>query len=205
MNDAHEHVLQMLQDGKISAEDANKLLAALENSEQPPHTDESTPLTGEIVSNPPDPPNFNRFRSFWRIPFIISGAFLLLFGLWLRSIYQSSGGAVTFGFICLWSFFMLALAATAVSYLSRQSPWLHVRVKSKDGPRVRLSFPLPVRIATAAIGFAQGFVPDSEKANLNMASEVLNSAWESFTDGEGDPIFINVDDDDGDHVQVFIG
>ncbi|MEM7330983.1 MAG: hypothetical protein AAF490_02750 [Chloroflexota bacterium] len=204
MNNAHEHVLQMLQDGKISAEDAEKLLTALDVSEQPPHDDEQS-LTGDVIPTNPDPPNFDWFRTFWRVPFFVSAAFSLLFGLWLRSVYQSSGGAVTFGFICLWSFFMLSLVATAVSFLSRQSPWLHLRVKPNNGPRLRLSFPLPVRIASVGISFAQGFVPNSEKANLEVVAGFLQGARESLTNGEVDPIFIDVDDDDGDQVQVFIG
>ena len=100
---------------------------------------------------------------------------------------------------------MLALMATAVSFMSRRSPWLHVRVNPKDGPRIKLSFPLPVRIATMGIHFAQGFVPDSERGNLDMAAGFLNSAQDNFKDGTIDPLFIDVDDDDGDRVQVFIG
>ena len=61
MNNAHEHVLQMLQDGKISAEDAEKLLSALEATEQTPH--DNAPLTGDILKTTPQSPDFKKIST----------------------------------------------------------------------------------------------------------------------------------------------
>jgi hypothetical protein len=221
MDDERRQVLQLLRDGKISTEQAMELLAALapddttaESSpppEPPPaYTDPSyykesdTAVTGDILY-PNSPPNMDSYRRFWQIPFFISLAFVTLFGLWLRAIYQSSAGAMTFGFICVWSFFMLSLLAALLAFLSKRAAWLHVRVQEKEGHRIAISLPLPLQPAKWGLRFASNFVDEATRTNLAMAAEFIDAAQESLRDENAEPMTIHVDDDDGDKVQVFIG
>lgn len=201
MSEERRHVLQMLQDGTISTEQAMELLDALNNDSE----EEMDIISGDEVYKSEPPPNMNKYRRFWKIPFFISLTVLLLFGFWLRAIYLSSEGAITFAFICIWSLFMFAGFVTLLSFLSRRSTWLHVRVKERNGTRIAISMPLPLRLANWGIGIAKGFVDDNTRGHLTMASEFINAARDTMSEPGADPLFIDVDDDDGDHVEVYIG
>ncbi len=200
MSEERRHVLQMLQDGTISTEQAMELLAALDNDE-----DDVDISKSDLDYTPDPPPNMNKYRRFWKIPFIISGVLLLLFGFWLRSIYLSSEGAITFAFICVWTLFMFAGLATLLAFMSRRSTWLHVRVRESQGTRIAISMPLPLRLANWGITVARGFVDDHTRGHLNMAAEFINAARDTMSEPGAEPLFIDVDDDDGDHVEVYIG
>jgi len=207
MSEERSRILQMIQDGTLSATEAMELLDALEEDEEGGATalspDISTPLEGEVI--PSNPPNMDRYRHFWKIPFIIALVFLLLTGFWLRAIYQSSEGAITFGFICIWSFFMLAFVVTLLAFFSRRAAWLHVRVKEKEGRRIAISMPLPLGLASWGIKIANGFVDEDTRAHLDMATEFIGAAKEELKQPDAQPLMLDVDDDDGDQVQVFIG
>jgi len=201
--DERQYILKMVSSGKLSADEAMELLAALD--ETPPEPAAEPALTGEIFPPQDDLPNLNRFRRFWQYPFFISLAVLLLLGLWLRSLYQSSAGALSFGFICVWSLFMFAFFATALAFMSRRSAWLHVRVKEKEGRRVNISLPLPTRLTRWGISFAGNFVDEATQQKMGMATAMLDAADANLKADGAAPFMINVDDDDGDQVQVFIG
>jgi len=207
MSEERRHILQMIQDGTLSAEEAMDLLAALDEDDGEVDTAVdvvySQPLEGDILET--NPPNMEKYRNFWKLPFIIALAFLLITGLWLRSLYQSSEGAINFGFICVWSFFMLAFVVTLLAFFSRRAAWLHVRVKEKKGKRIAISMPLPLGLASWGIKIAHGFVDEKTQAHLNMASEFIGAAKEELKRPDAQPLLIDVDDEDGDQVQVFIG
>ncbi len=201
---ARQQVLQMLQDGKLTAEQAQELLEALEIPSESPKSEPDTALTGEIVL-PNEPPDMDKFRHFWQYPFFITLSVLIFMGLGLRSLYQSSEGAVTFWFVCLLSLFILTFMLTALAFLSRRSAWIHVRVKEKGGRKIAISLPLPLGLAQWGISIARGFVPEKEQKNLEIASEFVQEARDGLKHPQTDPLMINVDDEDGDQVQVFIG
>ncbi|HFE66523.1 MAG TPA: hypothetical protein ENJ93_04590 [Chloroflexi bacterium] len=200
MNEEREHILKMLQDDTISTEQAMELLDALEPSPGSP-----PPLSGDIVEPYEPPPNMNKYRRFWRSPFFIALGFLVFFGLWLYVIYQNNAGAITLGFVFVWSLFMLAFLAVALAFFSRRAAWLHVRVKEKDGRNINISLPLPLRLAQWSIHIAEHFVDEQTRGHLFMASQFITAAQETMREPGAEPLMIDVDDDDGDHVQVYIG
>ncbi|MFQ5436106.1 MAG: hypothetical protein ACE5FD_14635 [Anaerolineae bacterium] len=211
MSETRMRVLQMLQEGAITAAEAKELLDAMESGEtavpEPPTLipePDSEPFTGDIIT-PDPPPDMTRFRRFWQIPFFISLALLLGSGLWLRSLYQRADGAITFGFVCVWSIFIFTVVLTTLALLSRQSPWVHVRVKEQHGRRIAISLPIPMGLAKWGINIARGFVPDKEQASLDMAADFLAEARHNLGQPGADPLIVSVDDDDGDQVQVYIG
>jgi hypothetical protein len=198
-----EKILQMVSEGKLTAAEAMELLEAIGDPAAEPEP--SVPLTGAVFPAGEPSPDMQRLRRFWQIPFFIALAFLLLIGLWLRSVYQASEGAITFGFICLWSLFMFAFLATALTFMSRRSAWLHVRVREKSGKRINISLPLPTRLARWGINLARNFVPQEQQGQLEMAAGFLQ-ATEGELGGAGvEPLMIHVDDEDGDQVQIYLG
>jgi hypothetical protein len=155
MYDERRQILQMLQDGTLTTDQAIELLNALEeeDGEETAVTSiPTTPLEGDILTDPA--PDMDRYRHFWKIPFLVCLVVLLFFGFWLRGIYQSNEGALTFGFMFIWSFFMLAFLATLLAFFSRTAAWLHVRVKEKEGRRIAISFPLPLGLVGWGIKIA---------------------------------------------------
>ena len=100
---------------------------------------------------------------------------------------------------------MFAGFAAVVAFLSRRATWLHVRVREKEGRRIAISMPLPLRLANWGIGIARGFVDDDTRSHLTMASEFIRAAQDTMREPGAAPLFIDVDDDDGDQVEVYIG
>jgi hypothetical protein len=204
MSEAQDQILKMLEEGTITAEEANKLLAVLEPDVETVAGDviiNDTPAyeTGEAQIESPD---YGRFRRFWRIPFIIAAGSLLLSGLGLAFMYQSDERVAALGFLCIWSIFVLAFVATVLILLSRRAPWLHVRVQEQDGKRIAISLPLPLRIAHWVLGIARPFVPEEQAMHLETAAAFVSAMQEN---PDQDPIVIDVDDDDGDKVAIYIG
>ncbi|MCB9423226.1 MAG: hypothetical protein H6667_25745 [Ardenticatenaceae bacterium] len=200
MSEARKQVLQMLQDGKLTAEQAQELLQALEPTTEEPQE----AIEGEVVQ-PVEPPDMERFRRFWQYPFFIALAVLVAVGLGLRSLYQASEGMMTFWLFCVSGIFALTFILTVLAFMSRSAPWVHVRVKEKTGRKIAISLPLPMGLAQWGIGIARNFVPETEQGNLDMAAEFIRSARHDLKGPGTEPLMINVDDEDGDQVQVFIG
>jgi hypothetical protein len=230
MSEARKQVLQMLQDGMITADQAADLLAALgpdgtldnvKNSgvgvnfgERPAESQpqravwlssEEPGVEGDVIMPRAAAPDMNRFRRFWQIPFFICLTFFAGTGLWLRALYQASDGAISFGFVCLWSFFILTFGLTIMAFISRQSPWIHVRVRRKKGTRISVSLPLPFGLVSWGLNLVERFVPESERGKVQMASQFIEAAREGLQRAYTEPIIIDINDDDGDMVQVFIG
>jgi hypothetical protein len=208
MSEEKQQILQMLQDGEVTSDQAMELLQALElsdefDAENAEGEDEAV-LVGEVLE-PSQSPDMDRYRRFWQIPFFITLGALILSGLGLRSLYRSSEGAITFWFVCVWSVFIFMFLLTLMALLSRRATWLHVRVKERDGKRIAISMPLPLGLASWALDLARSFVGEDEREKLDMASGFLDAARDNLLAPGADPLMINVDDEDGDRVQVYIG
>lgn len=203
MAEERQQILEMLQAGKLTTDQALALMQALEG-EHPSEEKGNQVHTGEIIS-PEPPPDMGRFRRFWQFPFFIALGFLAVTALWLRAIYQNSEGAITLGFVCVWSLFLLAFVLTALAWWSRQAPWLHVRVRERGGRRIAISLPLPLGLANWGVRFARGWVGAQTQAQLDMAESFLDAARSGWRTDGSEPLVVHVDDEDGDQVQVYIG
>lgn len=205
MGEAEKQILQMLEEGRITAEEANQLLSAIGPEKEIGNVAGDAVLT-PIIDNgeAPEPPlNTDRFRNrFWRIPFIIALGSLILSAIGLTLMYQSAGQVAFIGFLCVWSIFLIAILATGLLLLIRKAPWLHVRIQEQDGHRFAISLPLPLSLANWGIRVAQYFVPPDQVAYLETAGAFIDEMKNS---PDREPIIIDVDDDDGDKVQVYIG
>jgi hypothetical protein len=203
MSEAQDRILTMLEQGKITAEVADQLLATIgpDNDLDLAAVDtiRSEDEPGASVASAPD---YSHFRRMWRIPFLIAAGSLLFSGLGLAFIYQAGERVATLGFFCVWSIFLLAFLATLLLLLARRAPWLHLRVEEQQGPRFAISLPLPLGLAGWILGVARRFVPKSQVAHLDTAEAFMAAMRD---DPGREPIVIDVDDDDGGRVQIFIG
>lgn len=206
MSEAQDRILRMLEEGTITADEADKLLTAI-GPEQ-----EAGLVAGDAIvsktaqpepdSTYPETPDYSRYRGLWRVPFIIATGSLLLSGLGLAFMYQADDRVATLGFLCIWSIFLLAFVATLLLLLARRAPWLHLRVQEQAGRRFAISLPLPLSLAHWILGIVRNFMPKDQAMHLETADAFITAMQE---DPNREPIIIDVDDDDGDKVELYIG
>lgn len=201
-------ILKMLEKGTITADEAQELLSALDEATAAGST-LTTPNPPNEPAQPSDTllkaqanlPNFDRFRSYWRIPLTVSLATLGVGGLALWGLSFSAGWVTTtIAIACAWPLVLLATAGVFISLWSKSALWVHIRVREKAGRRVNISIPAPLRLIGRFLKFAQRYGPPSQSERLSDAQELLNEF-----DHTGQPLIVNVNDEDGDQVQIYIG
>jgi hypothetical protein len=207
MNEAQQ-ILQMLQEGKITADEASELLAALQPGSPPPGLGEGrgggqSRESGAAPSHAP--PDLKRFRRLCQIPFYVALVVLILSGWGLYAIYRHAEYRVTSGFVWMLILFILVVGATAIAFWMGMAPWLHVRIQESDGgKRIAISLPLPLTLAGWGMNLARRFVKDEAAAHLDTVAELLKAMKGSLGTSKADPIAIDVDGN-GERVQVYIG
>jgi hypothetical protein len=204
-------ILKMLEDGKISPEDALKLMNALEGGDEaevlepieliaPPEPERG----GESRAEMPDPdPEFDkkvrRFRSLWLFPLAAGLVILVLGAWWMYSALLNAG--LGFWFLCAGLPFLLGVVLVTLAVISKTSRWIYVRVDQKPGERpqrIVIAFPIPspfLRWGLRNFGHA---IPPEARAASDMAMQAV------FEDLK-EPLYVDVHDEDGEHVQVYIG
>lgn len=199
MSVEQEKVLTMLENATINSEEANELLAAMEQA------DGKRKMQITAVSETPDNiPDMDQFRSFWLAPFAVLAGVTSLFALWLRVIAAKRRPGVSLGGIFVFGLFLISLGLTVLMYLSRKSTWAHIRVQEKDGRKIVISLPIPLGLVSQAVEMARKQAKGEELEKLEMAAAAIAAAQESFSDPDADPIVINVDDENA-RVQIYFG
>jgi hypothetical protein len=205
-------ILKMVEDGKISAEEAMKLIKALEDSDVEMEIIEAAPASSsapdpDSASEKPHAPEFERVaksaRRLWQIPLWIGVIVTVLASYWLYTLAQSSNYG--FWFFCAWMPLLFGVLLLALFAGGRTSRWLYLKVQQpegSDGPRnITLGFPLPLGLAG---WFLRNFGHHIEGLNHINIDEIITLISEGISSKE--PLIVNVDEgDDGDKVQVYIG
>lgn len=192
MTDPRMEILQRLQAGEISTEEAARLLSLSPATE--------APAEGEVITVTPSaaPQPGASWRRFWVYPLMAGGSALILGGLVVGLVY--SAGAGWGWLVCGWPLVVLGLLVAALALWSRWAKWLHVRVHEKGRRKVAISFPLPLTLAAWAIRIIGPFVPQLKKTG---ADDLIIALRDSR---RGEPLHVQVDEgEDGDQVEVFIG
>ena len=204
-------ILQMLHDGKISVDEASKLLEAVSGASPAPRETNHDSAASIKTNEPPPaiPPDMGRFRRWSYIPFAIALALLVLAGGGTYALYLRTGGRITFGFVLLLALCILIFLVTVLALWATSVLWLHVRIRSapnKDAPATRfsISLPVPLTLAGWGLGIAHHFVDRDVAAHLDAAAALVDTMKESLGKPGTEPIIVDVDDGD-DRVQVYIG
>lgn len=191
MDEEREHILRMVEEGTISADEAGALLSAL--------GEEGDADTQPVVEERELPARPWEFPFFGGIVVVVLG----LLGL-SRAMRQPRAGRapsllarVGAGFTLL-----VGLVAIAVGFWSRTAPWLHVRVFSREGQQVNVSLPLPLFLADWALDLADAFVDEDSAAQLHSVADFVDALRRGDA---AEPFSVEIQEGDGDRVLVQIG
>jgi hypothetical protein len=208
----------MVEEGKISADEAANLMLAMVDDD-----DEDTVETEvEIIETEsgsgyggdasgearrPDAPEFEeikaRARRFALIP-LWTGVVITVLSAWAIYAIQQSAGT-NFWFYCMIFPLMLGVLLLALGGGGRASRWIYVDVdrrdaKPGDGPRhITLGFPMPLGLIAWFFDNFGHNIKGMSKSRAEGIVQMMEATRES-----DEPLMINVDDDDA-HVQVYIG
>ena len=90
-----------------------------------------------------------------------------------------------------------AMPARRLPAPGKRARWLRVRVTDTDSGRPRVNIRLPISVVSAGIKMGMRFSPQVEGLDMEELTK-----W--ITSGEVGQIVDVIDDDDGEHVEVFI-
>ncbi|MFZ5819330.1 MAG: SHOCT-like domain-containing protein [Chloroflexota bacterium] len=203
-SEEQKRILKMVEDGKISAEEAMQLIQALgegESAEAGTETFEAATSPGVERSGQEFDEVRARALRFASIP-LWTGVFVtLLSSYWLFTLVQRSNYG--FWFVCAWFPLLLGVLLVALSTSGSSARWLYVNVEQAAGDwpgRITLGFPLPLGLASWAL---RNFGHYARGVDRARAAEVLSLL--AGVDSR-EPIIVNVDEGGrGERVQVYIG
>ena len=209
-SEERKKILQMVQDGKISAEQAASLMRALEAEPDPPGAEAEVEVLqmgagSDFEEN--DPSEFeevkSRARRFAMIPLWI-GVFIAVLSAWgIFSVQQKAG--INFWFFCLLIPLLFGVLLIALGAGGERSKWIYVNVdrrSAQDWPKnITLGFPLPLGLTAWFLRNFGQYINGLQKTNVDEIIQILDATGKS-----GAPLIINANDNEGgEHVQVYIG
>lgn len=197
-------ILQMVADGKINAEEAATLMRSLEESaeEEIQVIEADSGSGGDGVSSAEFDQVRERAKFFAMIPLWGGIILTVLSAWWMFSIQQNVG--LNFWFFCMSMPFLLGILLIALGAGGTSAHWLYVNVDRSnhaDWPKnITIALPLPLGL----VGwFLRNFGSYIEGLKKTTIDEVIMAV--SMAKSVTEPLIINVDDDGGERVQVFIG
>ena len=198
-------VLQMVEDGKISAEEAMTLIKALEETPAEAEVEVIETETGgseERNASLDFEEVKARAKKFAMIPLWIGVVFTVLGAFWMYILVSNANYG--FWFFCAWIPLFLGLLLVALSAGGMNSRWLYVNVDQRQGEwpkHITLGFPFPLGLIGWILRNFGRFIPGMGGSNVD---EILMAI--STMDDLDEPLIVNVDEGEhGEQVQVYIG
>ena len=215
ISDERMVVLQMIEDGKITAAEGLRLLNVLSGkgaseSEAEPTGDSANRAVPESGGEPAQPaaeapqplPDMSRWRNWWMAPLGVGLGLVVLGGLLMYWAYTAGGFG--FWFACATLPFVFGVAVAALAAASRSTRWLHVRVNTGQDEwpqRIAISFPLPIRVTAWFLRTFGRFIPKLRDTGVD---ELILALAEGTS--PDNPLFVDVHEGEGgERVQVYIG
>jgi hypothetical protein len=209
-SEERKKILQMVEDGRVSAGDAAKLMMALDSDADPAEAEMEViqPETSQGFEKS-EAPEFeeikSRARRFSLIPLWI-GIFITVFSAWIIYGIQQNGGA-DFWFYCMVLPLLAGVLLITLGAGGRSARWIYLDVdrpyaKRGDGPRhITFGLPLPLGIINWFFRTFGNYFQGLSKLRVEGMIELMNA-----TRNSNEPFILNIDDSaDGEHVRIFIG
>ena len=160
------------------------------------------PVEPEILHKSP-PPDFAQWQRYWMIPLWIGMGIVIFSALLMAWALESTGFG--FWFFCTAIPLAFGILILVIGAQSRSARWLHLRVRQAPGERpqnIAISMPLPIGLASWFFRTFRGIIPGMDQVPVNI-DEILTAVRDS-TDPDN-PMYIEVDEDDGERVEIYIG
>jgi len=211
-SDEQKQILKMVEDGKISADEAMKLIKALELASAgdeveviEPETSSGSDFEAGGAWEASAAPEFEevkaRARRFAMIPLGTGIVLTILASYWLFVLVQSANYG--FWFVFAWLPLLLGILLVALSAGGMNARWLYVNVDQEPGQRpqhITLGFPIPLGLLGWLLRNFGHYVRGMDRRGVNDILTLLETA-----DSRG-PLIVNVDEGErGERVQVYIG
>ena len=208
--EARKKILQMVEQGKISATEAATLMHALDGDADSLETEVEVIQTGSSQSyESTEAPEFEeikaRARRFSLIPLWV-GVFITVISAWIIYSIQQSG-RTGFWFYCMVLPLLAGVFLITLGAGGRSARWVYLDVdrpyaKRGDGPRhITFGLPLPLGIIDWFLRTFGNYFQGLNKRRMDGMIELMNA-----TRNSNEPFILNIDDsDDGEHVRIFIG
>jgi hypothetical protein len=204
-------ILQMVEDGKVTAEEAMTLIKAIEENSVEDEVEvlEAEAFFGDDTGSSAErsaAPEFEeikaRAQKYIVIPLGIGIFLTVLSAYWMYTLIQNSNYG--FWFVFAWFPLLVGILLVALSAGGLNSRWLYVNVDQQEGDwpqHITLGFPLPLGVIGWIMKNFGHFIRGMDNANVDRIIAML-----SVTDGLDELLIINVDEGDhGEQVQVYIG
>jgi hypothetical protein len=204
-SEERKKILQMVADGKISAEEATRLMRALdESAEEEIQVFEAAPGFGSEKTDAPEFDEVRRRANRFSGAFLWIGIIFTVLSAWAMFGIQQNAN-INFWFYCMGMPLFLGILLIVLGAGSRTSRWLYVNVDrshQKEWTRnITIALPLPLGLVS---WFLKNFGSYIEGLKHTTVDEVVQAI--AMAKNISEPLIINVDDsDDGEKVQVFIG
>jgi hypothetical protein len=190
-------ILQMIEDGRVSAAEGLRLLDALGGSAGAGSAAPEAP-----AQEAPPAVDLERWRRWWMAPMWAGTGILLLGTLLMYGAYQAGGFG--FWFACATLPFTLGVLVMALAGFSQTARWLHIRVNTgqDEWPRnIAISLPLPIGLTAWFLRTFGSRIPKLRETGVDELIMALGEHTSSKA-----PLYINVDEGQGgERVQVYIG
>jgi hypothetical protein len=197
-------ILQMIEDGKISAADGLRLLDSLGAAAEAAGEAWAEGARAETGGGaaPAADPGLDRWRAWWKLPAYVGLGIVFVGSLLMYWAISASG--VGFWLLCASLPFGLGVLLLALAAGARSAKWVHVRVNTGQDEwprRIAISLPLPIRFTAWLLRIFGPFIPALKDRGID---ELIMALGESATPET--PLYIDVHEKEGgEHVQVYIG
>ena len=141
------------------------------------------------------------WRRWWMLPVWGGVSLAVTGGLLMARTQQTSG--ISFWFFFASIPFVLGLLLIVLGLESRSWPWLylHVEQSKREWPQqITFSMPIPMQPVAGFLRRFGHYIPHMQTDSLNQVIQAIGE-----TTNPENPIFIKVEDDDGERVEIYIG
>jgi len=207
-SEERKKILQMVEEGKISADEAARLMRALDDDAVEAEvdvveTEAGSGFEGSAASASEFESVKARAHRFAAVPLWVGVVITVLSAWGIFAVQQNAG--VNFWFFCLLFPLMLGVLLVSLGAGGSSSKWLYVNVDRRhanDWPRnITFGFPLPLGLTAWFLRNFGNNMRGMKQTSVDEIIQVLDATGKT-----GEPLIVNAsDDEDGEHVQVYIG
>jgi hypothetical protein len=209
-DEERNQILKMIEGGKITAEEGLSLIHTLdevpENEITTGSQDEKPMPSIEVINTPKvlSDQTVDKYKNFvnqfWRVVLGVGITFTVLSAVGVYWILQSQGLSAWLILVALPLIFGIVLIAFSAG--GHQSHFIIVDVHQKKGEEpehIFLGFPLPLKLFNWFIKTFKNVIPGLKNIDLEDFMTVLDNSV-----SKGEPMLINVEENSGEHVKVFM-